>query len=204
MPITSPVDLISGPNNVSQPGNFSNGNTASFTETCFVIGSSINPISSRDLPAITNEAYFANGCPIALETNGTVLEALGFASIMYGVPSGMTAYCIFNNPTTPNRRASFGVHSRIVAKADSGTVWLGKEHAESPECTPACSICSMIPPITTLPKESHKASTSNSVAWSRYLSTKTGRSGSTSTAVPKYLFNCDGVETTSIARPPRT
>ena len=31
-PITSPVDFISGPRIVSTPGNFVNGNTASFTE----------------------------------------------------------------------------------------------------------------------------------------------------------------------------
>ena len=33
MPITSPVDFISGPRMVSTPGNLMNGNTASFTET---------------------------------------------------------------------------------------------------------------------------------------------------------------------------
>ena len=32
IPITSPVDLISGPNNVSTPGNRLNGNTDSLTE----------------------------------------------------------------------------------------------------------------------------------------------------------------------------
>jgi hypothetical protein len=32
MPITSPVDFISGPRMVSTPGNLMKGNTASFTE----------------------------------------------------------------------------------------------------------------------------------------------------------------------------
>ena len=39
----------------------------------------------------------------------------------------------------------------------------GSEQAESPECTPACSMCSMTPPISTfLP--SQIASTSTSIA----------------------------------------
>ena len=33
MPMTSPVDLISGPRIMSTPGNFMNGKTASLTET---------------------------------------------------------------------------------------------------------------------------------------------------------------------------
>ena len=35
MPMTSPVDFISGPSMVSTPGNLLNGNTASLTEICF-------------------------------------------------------------------------------------------------------------------------------------------------------------------------
>ncbi len=34
MPITSPVERISGPSSVSTPGNFANGKTASLTATC--------------------------------------------------------------------------------------------------------------------------------------------------------------------------
>jgi hypothetical protein len=34
MPMTSPVDFISGPSTVSTPGNLMNGNTGSFTLTC--------------------------------------------------------------------------------------------------------------------------------------------------------------------------
>lgn len=57
-----------------------------------------------------------------------------------------------------------------------------------PECTPACSICCMMPQMTTLPSLSQRASTSNSSARSRYLSTSTGLSGSTSTALSMYLL----------------
>jgi hypothetical protein len=53
MPITSPVDRISGPRMVSTPGNFWNGNTLSFTETCAGRAISFTPSSSSVLPAIT-------------------------------------------------------------------------------------------------------------------------------------------------------
>ena len=57
-----------------------------------------------------------------------------------------------------------------------------------PECTPACSMCCMMPQMVTLPSLSHSASTSSSSARSMYLSTRTGLSGSTSTALSIYLF----------------
>ena len=37
--------------------------------------------SLSDVPAITLAAILAKGTPVALETKGTVLEALGFTSI---------------------------------------------------------------------------------------------------------------------------
>ena len=43
IPITSPVDRISGPSTMSTPGNFANGNTASFTETYRGTGSAVIP-----------------------------------------------------------------------------------------------------------------------------------------------------------------
>mmetsp|Transcript_1840 Transcript_1840/g.5377 ORF Transcript_1840/g.5377 Transcript_1840/m.5377 type:complete len:210 (+) Transcript_1840:644-1273(+) len=83
MPITSPVDRISGPNRVSAPGNLSKGSTASFTATWFSVGSSVNPISGSVLPAISRDAYLTMGCPTALATKGTVRDARGLASMMY-------------------------------------------------------------------------------------------------------------------------
>ena len=80
MPITSPVDRISGPRITSTPGNFVNGNTTSFTEMCFGSGSSLIPNSASDLPAITFAAILAHGTPVALPTNGTVRDARGFTS----------------------------------------------------------------------------------------------------------------------------
>mmetsp|Transcript_7072 Transcript_7072/g.14105 ORF Transcript_7072/g.14105 Transcript_7072/m.14105 type:complete len:228 (-) Transcript_7072:225-908(-) len=105
---------------------------------------------------------------------------------------------------TPSSLAIFGVQSRIMSKHSSLMVCGGMEHAESPEWTPACSICCMIPQITTLPSASAKASTSNSSALSRYLSTNTGLSGSTSTAVLMYRDTSFSEYTISMALPPNT
>ena len=63
MPMTSPVERISGPRMVSTPGSFANGNTDSFTATCVGTISSVMPSSASVLPAITFAAIFASGRP---------------------------------------------------------------------------------------------------------------------------------------------
>ena len=80
MPITSPVDFISGPSTESAPAKRANGSTASLTQTwpLGIVGSSCSASGS---PSISRQASFASGAPIALETNGTVREARGLASI---------------------------------------------------------------------------------------------------------------------------
>ena len=72
-------------------------------------------------------------------------------------------------PMTPRRFATLGVQSRMIARDFSDMVCGGMLHAESPECTPACSMCSMMPQITTLPSASQRASTSSSVAFVEVL-----------------------------------
>mmetsp|Transcript_10712 Transcript_10712/g.39664 ORF Transcript_10712/g.39664 Transcript_10712/m.39664 type:complete len:259 (-) Transcript_10712:2759-3535(-) len=133
IPMTSPVERISGPRRVSAPANLSKGRTASFTATWLSLGSSVKLMSLSVAPAITSDAYFASGCPIAFATKGTVRDARGFASMMYTVPSGITAYWMLIKPITPRRLATFGVHSRIVAREASLMVCVGRLHAESPE-----------------------------------------------------------------------
>mmetsp|Transcript_4743 Transcript_4743/g.14604 ORF Transcript_4743/g.14604 Transcript_4743/m.14604 type:complete len:324 (-) Transcript_4743:599-1570(-) len=185
MPITSPVERISGPSKVSAPANLSKGSTASLTATWGGIISSVKPISSSVLPDMTSEAYVASGLPMAFETKGTVRLARGFASRMYtSLPPGphLTAYWQFIRPTTPSSRASATVWLRMSCSASAGTVCAGSVHAESPLCTPACSMCSMMPPMTTLPSLSASESTSISTASSRYLSTRIGWLGSTAMA----------------------
>ena len=95
MPMTSPVERISGPSTESTvcPSavrNRLNGSTASFTATgesrgtrepsCS--GSMPSALSSAIVdPAMMREAAFASGMPRAFDTNGTVREARGFASM---------------------------------------------------------------------------------------------------------------------------
>ena len=82
MPITSPVDFISGPRMTSTPEKRANGKTDSFTATCLNSASWVWPSSSSVLPTMHSAASFASGTPVAFETNGTVRRARGFTSRM--------------------------------------------------------------------------------------------------------------------------
>ena len=82
MPITSPVERISGPKIVSVPGNLLKGNTASLTAIWLGVGSLVKLSDSKVLPDMIKEASFAKGTPVVFETKGTVREARGLASIM--------------------------------------------------------------------------------------------------------------------------
>jgi hypothetical protein len=95
MPITSPVDFISGPSKESTPWpsgvrNRWNGSTASLTATAASDGSSPpspnggSIPSSRSClmvePSMIRAAALASGTAVALDTNGTVRDARGLAS----------------------------------------------------------------------------------------------------------------------------
>ena len=81
MPITSPVDFISGPEHgvgAGEAGERQHGLLDRDVARCGVAGTSW---SARRSPSIRRHAIFASGAPIAFETNGIVREARGFASI---------------------------------------------------------------------------------------------------------------------------
>ena len=95
MPITSPVERISGPSTVSTTcpsgvRNRLNGSTASFTEIGASGGRSPPSPTAGSIPSarrsaivapsITRAAAFASGTPVALDTKGTVRLARGLAS----------------------------------------------------------------------------------------------------------------------------
>ena len=83
MPMTSPVDFISGPRMVSAPGKRPKGITASLTLKRSKRRSSLGRRSSAMLsPAMMRAAACAKGTPVAFEANGTVRLARGLASIM--------------------------------------------------------------------------------------------------------------------------
>jgi len=74
----------------------------------------------------------------------------------------------------------------ISAMISGDSVWGGMVMVASPECTPASSTCSNIPPMkTSVP--SATMSTSISMAWERYLSTRMGCFFDTLTAVATYV-----------------
>lgn len=81
MPMTSPVERISGPSTVSTPGKRLKGNTTSLTATWLsCCGFRENdPIFA---PAMTLAPILAMGTPVVLATNGAVREARGFTSRM--------------------------------------------------------------------------------------------------------------------------
>jgi hypothetical protein len=202
IPITSPVDFISGPRSVSTSGNLMKGNTASLTLTWAGITSSRNPRSGSRRPTMTFAASFARGTPIALLTNGTVREARGLTSRMKISPF-WTANWTFIRPTTPSSFAS-ALACRMISRVISREIeWGGREQAESPEWTPASSMCSMTPPITTV-SPSEMASTSISIASSRNLSIRTGFSSDACTASARYRRSPSSSCTISMARPPKT
>ena len=70
MPITSPVERISGPSTGSASRNLLNGNTASFTDTYGGMISSVKPMSASVSPSISRAACEASGTPIAFENEG--------------------------------------------------------------------------------------------------------------------------------------
>ncbi len=160
IPITSPVERISGPSTVSTPcpagsRNRPNGSTASFTATGASSGSeppspsacSI-PSARRDAmddPSMIRAAALASGTAVALETNGTVRDARGLASSTYSTPPA-SAYCTFSRPRTPTPAAIASVAARIWAMSPRPMVIGGSAQAESPEWMPASSMCSMTPP----------------------------------------------------------
>ena len=82
IPITSPVERISGPSNESAPKKRLKGRTASLTATYSPLtGSAGRRSSLSGVPSAIRHASLASGRPIALDTNGTVRDARGFASM---------------------------------------------------------------------------------------------------------------------------
>ena len=76
--------------------NLSNGRTASLTKNLFGKTGS-KSCSSRLTPNIDFMAAFTRDDPIALDINGTVLDALGLTS-MIKISLSLTAYWIFISP----------------------------------------------------------------------------------------------------------
>jgi hypothetical protein len=81
MPMTSPVERISGPRITSTPGNLLNGNTLSLTDVWSGAYLSDDAEVPALQPAMTFAAMRAQLTPVALLTNGTVRLARGLTSM---------------------------------------------------------------------------------------------------------------------------
>ena len=83
IPMTSPVDFISGPRYVSTPVNLDIENTGAFTPT--ISGAEYRPVPypmfDNWLPSMDFTARLTIGTPVTLEIKGMVLLDLGFTSI---------------------------------------------------------------------------------------------------------------------------
>ena len=104
--------------------------------------------SASVAPTMTRAATFASGTPVALLTNGTVRLARGFAS-MHEHLAVLHRVLHVEQPDDVERvgqRVRCAPRSSRATSAES--VGGGIAHAESPECTPASSMCSMTPPMT--------------------------------------------------------
>ena len=128
-------------------------------------------MSASRSPSISRHAIFASETPIAFDTNGTVRDARGFASITYSSSSPATANWMLIRPITPSALAIAAVASSTWRSISGPSDIAGITQAESPECTPASSTCCMIAPISTS-SPSQSASTSISIAFSRKRSRK--------------------------------
>ena len=91
------------------------------------------------------------------------------------------ANCTLIRPLTLRALAIIAVWRLISAITSADSEYGGRLQAESPECTPACSMCSMTPPMKTV-SPSDRQSTSTSVALFRKRSSSTGESLLTLTA----------------------
>ena len=81
MPITSPVDLISGPRMVSTPGNLHEGEDRFLDRDVTAARSSSRAAELVErLADHDGRGELASGTPVAFETNGTVRDARGFTS----------------------------------------------------------------------------------------------------------------------------
>ena len=101
IPITSPVDFISGPRAISTRPILEKENTGAFTATYGLLGTrpSGKPKSFKLSPRAMRVAYSTILMPVTLEMNGTVRLERGLTSITLSSPSA-TIYWMLSTPLT--------------------------------------------------------------------------------------------------------
>ena len=114
MPITSPVDFISGPSAELTRVSFPVENTGALTATSGSGGTSpvAQPMAARGCPRMAWVAISTIGTPVTLLMNGTVRDARGLTSRTWARPRQMTNW-ILQRPRTGRARAIAMVASTI-------------------------------------------------------------------------------------------
>jgi len=92
---------------------------------------------------VTCTATWASATPVALATNGTVRLARGFASRTVDLVV-LDRVLERDQSDHLDAAAIFLVYSPNSASTAALSDWRGSAHAESPECTPASSTCSIM------------------------------------------------------------
>ncbi len=148
MPMTSPVERISGPSIVSTSGKRSNGSTASFTATCPLShGGCSSPSVAQLLERRAGhhprrDLRQRHARRLADERNGAARARVRLdhehLTVLHRVLHVEQARA------RRARRRAPACASRSSSSTSGVRVCGGIAHAESPECTPASSMCSMI------------------------------------------------------------
>src|ERR1700704_4309503 len=115
MPITSPVDFISGPSTVSTSVSLTVENTGAFTATSGRGGTSPvdQPSDASVWPRMTRTASSTIGTPLTLLRNGTVRDARGLTSMTWARPRYTTNWML-QRPRT---------RSAVAMRTVSATIW---------------------------------------------------------------------------------
>ena len=176
MPMTSPVLRISGPRMMSVPWKRLNGKTGSFTEKYGGITSSGTPelverLARHDAGARCARAARRSPCS---RRGSSGWRADSPRSGRRGCPSPRTGRS--SGRARRGRRPASACSRGSPRRPASLRLKVGSVQHESPEWTPASSMCSMMPPMMQrVPSET--ASTSTSIASSRNLSMRIGLLG---------------------------
>ena len=80
VPITSPVDFISGPSTISTPLNLANGNTLSLTETCVGTGAESIPWCFTEKQAIA--PHRSEKVPVLIDGETSVADSWAIANYL--------------------------------------------------------------------------------------------------------------------------
>ncbi len=154
MPITSPVERISGPSSESAPSKRSNGSTASLTRHVIAVAQPLALAGQAQVgDALAEHDRGRRAWPAA---GRSPWRRTAPCARRAGWPRSRTARRSCDRRTARSaarrRRAPSAISrvaARICSSMSSPSECGGSTQALSPECTPASSTCCMIPPIQT-------------------------------------------------------